>query len=242
MKQSDGPDSTQSGQDAGPQPTRIIEFANFFKRYMSISSLIVAALPVPVTALGLIPVYSAQKGFLGTYTSLFCFLTLGFVFFIRHALARWLFPDLLTGILTDKMSVIRPSSLRIMYRVLGRGVRRLFVAVLPLLLIVASFVFVFKYHEYLGYSLGDTPNSDQILRQTPFNTIPDGDVLMLLYLGVFIAAEGAFILMAIQEYIQDLLGITDISLMTHFRAASKGDLKELVKDRSALKLHDTGEG
>jgi len=38
-----------------PERKRVREFANFFKRYMSVSSVVAAALPVPVTAIGLIP-------------------------------------------------------------------------------------------------------------------------------------------------------------------------------------------
>src|SRR5690348_6082893 len=74
-------------------PKRVRSFAIFFKNYMSVSTLVVAALPVPVTSLGFIPTFAAQKNLLSVYTSLFCFLLLGFVFYVRHSFARTMFPD-----------------------------------------------------------------------------------------------------------------------------------------------------
>lgn len=72
---------------------RIVGFAHFLKNYMSASAVVTAALPIPITKLGLIPTYSAMTSLLSAYTSLFCFLLLGFIFNSRHALARLMFPD-----------------------------------------------------------------------------------------------------------------------------------------------------
>ena len=36
---------------------------------------------------------------------------------------------------------------------------------------------------------------------------------MILYVGIFLTAEAAFILMAIKEYLQDLVGLTDVDLI-----------------------------
>ena len=80
--------------EAGPEPRRVLEFVRFFKHYMNASSLVAAALPVPVTALQFIPTYSAHTKFLSVYSSLSCFLLLGFVFYSRHTLARWMFRPL----------------------------------------------------------------------------------------------------------------------------------------------------
>jgi len=55
-------------------PKRVRAFASFFKRYMSVSTLVVAALPIPVTALGAIPTFKAHTKLLSVYTPLFCFL------------------------------------------------------------------------------------------------------------------------------------------------------------------------
>jgi len=57
---------------APPMPAnRIRNFALFFKNYMSVSSLVVASLPIPATALNLIPVYNSQRELLSVYASLF---------------------------------------------------------------------------------------------------------------------------------------------------------------------------
>ena len=39
-------------------------------------------------------------------------------------------------------------------------------------------------------------------------------ILLLLYLGIFLTAEAAFILMALKEYLQDVVGFTEIELIT----------------------------
>src|SRR3712207_4472206 len=73
--------------------TRLEAFARFFKRYMGVSAFVTAALPIPVAATGLIATYSFQTTVLSTYTSLFCFLILAFIFYSRHKLARLMFPE-----------------------------------------------------------------------------------------------------------------------------------------------------
>src|SRR5438132_11804807 len=107
-------------------PRRIQAFARFFKNYMSVSSFVVAALPIPITSLGLIPTFADHRTLLATYTSLFCFLLLGFVFYVRHTLARWMFPEACAG----KAST--PDT-----RVVARVGHALITAA-PMLLIVAS--------------------------------------------------------------------------------------------------------
>src|SRR4051812_14272722 len=69
------------------RPTRLALFANFFKGYMSVATIVAAAIPIPITSWKLIPIYSQQRGFLTVYSSMFCFLLLSFVFSIRHLLA-----------------------------------------------------------------------------------------------------------------------------------------------------------
>src|SRR2546427_3963257 len=66
--------------DGPTQASRVKGFAAFFKSYMSVWSLVVAALPIPVGAFKLIPTFESQRSYLSVYTSLFCFLSLGFIF------------------------------------------------------------------------------------------------------------------------------------------------------------------
>lgn len=55
--------------------------------------------------------------------------------------------------------------------------------------------------------------SDYILNSTDLAHIKYDWQLMGLYLLVFIFAEGAFVLMALKEYLQDLLGVSDLQLL-----------------------------
>jgi hypothetical protein len=72
-------------------PERVRRFATYFKNYMGISTIVTAALPIPVTVLNLIPMFESQRRLFSVYTSLFCFLTLAYVFYIRHLLAKVMF-------------------------------------------------------------------------------------------------------------------------------------------------------
>lgn len=195
---------------AAPEPRRIQAFARFFKQYMSISSLIAASLPIPVTAMQLIPTYAAHTRFLSVYASLFCFLLLGFIFYSRHTLARWMF---------------RPAS---------RRAQRLgvFIDVLPLLMILACGCWIGVYHWLLQNSIqeamavwvqrGVPVDSTKVLQMTDYMDIPDSTRLVICYLGIFLSAEAAFVLMAIKEYLQDLLGLTETELIAGHPIARKG--------------------
>ncbi len=58
---------------------------------MSVWTLVVAALPIPVGYFKLIPSFENSVLYLSVYTSLFCFLSLGFIFFQRHRLGYYMF-------------------------------------------------------------------------------------------------------------------------------------------------------
>jgi hypothetical protein len=178
-------------------PVRFQAFAKFFKAYMGTASVVTAALPIPLAAFHLIPTYAAQEKFLSTYTSLFCFLMLGYLFYIRHALGRLMF-------------YTKPD---------GHVRLRAFVSVVPLLLILASLALVYSYHRYLLESLAVfsergvmNPTAD-LLKAADYREIPYSLQLTLCYLGMFLTAEAAFILMALREYLQDVLHIQDASLI-----------------------------
>ena len=179
------------------EPVRFAAFAQFFKAYMGTASVVTASLPIPLAAFHLIPTYAAQEKFLSTYTSLFCFLILGYLFYIRHSLGRLMF-------------YTRPD---------GRVTLRMFVSFVPLLLILASLTLVFLYHHYLLDSLtafserGVMDLTTNVLKTADYREIPDSLQLIVCYLGMFVTAEAAFILMALREYLQDILHIRDASLI-----------------------------
>jgi len=192
------PPSNQGG-PLPTEPKRLRAFATFFKSYMNVWAIVVAALPVPLTALKLIPVYKEQSGVLSTFTTLFCFLLLGYIFFSRHAIARWMFRDVLDE---------------------GWGLTRT-MSILPLILILLSLTFAGLYYYVMTISLRGihletssiTDTTAYVLNKIPLAFIPDGLMLMISYLLCFLLAEAAFILMAIREYLQDLLGITELELI-----------------------------
>ncbi len=198
--------------EAPSRPSRVESFVQFFRAYMNLASVVVAALPIPVTTLGLIPTYSAQTYLLSTYTSLFCFLVLGFVFYGRHQLARYLFEE--------GFSSWRD---RVWWHLL---------AWLPLVLTVVCFLLVILYHNTLDDSLQmlqASPPAERVahgdealLLLTPLRDIPRRWTLLLTYVGMFVSAEAAFVVMAMKEYLQDLLGLSDQALIDLDRTASPG--------------------
>lgn len=180
-------------QTAPSQRTRLAGFANFFKSYMSVTTIVAAAIPIPVATWKLIPIYAQQRGFLTVYASLFCFLLLAFVFSIRHRLARPMFFHGSLGGL---------------------------VAALPALFIVATLACVVIYHALIQASIGQLrelgfgkPSMKDLLEQIDATQIPLAIELAACYLGIFIFAELAFVLMAMREYLQDLLHLDEAELL-----------------------------
>lgn len=219
-------------------PKRVRAFATFFKGYMSVSSLVVASLPVPVTSLGLIPTFSAQTKLLSVYASLFCFLILGFIFYSRHQLARLMFPEHFPQ---DKLAVAFEAAFQEdpsteepkakMRTSARRSIRermwRRFIVVLPLLFIAASLVSIFQYNDVLVLNVREIaqrpafaaqrPEFKSILEKTDLNEIQYSSRLMILYLAIFLTAEAAFVMMAIKEYLQDIIGLSEMELMRGYR-------------------------
>ena len=182
----------ERSQSAAPKPTRLAVFANFFKGYMSVSTVVAASIPIPVTSWKLIPTYFQQRGFLTVYASLFCFLLLAFVFSIRHRLARPMF-----------------------FRSGISGA----VAALPAVFIALTLGCIIGYHLLLQLSIeqlrqhGLNFTTTELLDKVDANEIPYAVELAACYLGIFIFTELAFVLMAIREYLQDLLHLDEISLL-----------------------------
>jgi len=194
---------------------------------------VVAALPIPVTQFGLIPTFEAQKGMLATYTPLFCFLLLAYIFYLRHSLATTFYG-------------------------LSSRLRRLITSVTPLLLIIVALILIVSYHNTLTLSIdnvqevsassaGATVRTDvSILKETELSRIPNSVLLILCYIGFFMAAESAFIFMAIKEYAQDLLKLEDSALINKvdfqkYTQAVKAQLLALAEaiDRLLVWSRDT---
>ncbi len=242
MEPNQKPVQKEDAEDAGAsEPIRVRRFLTFFKGYMSLSSLVVAALPIPVTMLDFIPTYAAQTKLLSVYTSLFCFLLIAFVFYSRHSLARWFFP------MISKDS--QPKLSRVMtilpLAFIGMCMASLFSYQYVLQQSATKFTresmarkweLVFEeYSKELAAKGKETPLQEQLdlmrkiqenlhlldtgrsmnetLKSSALENIPYNLTLIALYLAFFLAAEAAFVLMAIREYLQDLLGLSDVALI-----------------------------
>lgn len=179
---------------------RIAAFATFFKKYMSVSAIVAASVPIPVAALKLIPTYSQQRGFLSVYASLFCFLLVAFVFSIRHQLA---------------------------VRIFSGGRWASFIATLPAIFIVLTMLCILGYHATLQRSLqqwrelGVVATSSDLLNKADYLEIPYSLLLAAYYLGIFVFAEMAFVLMAMREYLQDALHLKELSLLQGKRSTPR---------------------
>ncbi len=174
------------------EKSRIKVFANFFKSYMCVSTVVAASIPIPVASLKLIPVYSQQRGFLTVYASLFCFLLLAFVFSVRHRLAP---------------------------RMFSRGFLGSLIAALPLVFIIGTMACILAYHSLLLQSVTELRNlglmatTSDLLNKMDSTEIPYGLELAACYMGIFLFAEAAFVLMAIREYLQDVLHLDECQLL-----------------------------
>lgn len=244
-------------------PKRIKAFATFFKNYMSLSSLVVAALPIPVTSFSLIPTFKEQTRYFSVYTSLFCFLVLAYVFYSRHTLARLMFRNTLEtvgkptkriwsfcvnslppifivlslicvysyhGLLSSEINKIRPHLFYKHFNHLD-GAPSNYKSALEKIVVDADTggptrgeIRLFSYetlasssechYEWLCvnggiYSSKDVLNLAEADMLGPYDTL----FMILSYLGIFLFAEASFILMAIKEYLQEVLGLEDNTLI-----------------------------
>ena len=191
------PDSDVEREPGPRHPQRLSNFATYFKNYMGLSSVFIAALPVPVTQLGLIPVVPEDKGIISTLTSVVCFLLVAFIFSLRHSIGMSLFPRSLGG-------------MRRFYT------GRVAFSLLTLALIFLTVLLFFEYHKgvtwYLDSAASDMPSyplSHLFGLVRPPAGIEYRTTLVVLYAGFFASASSAFVLMAIREYLQDVLSLDD---------------------------------
>lgn len=215
---------TPVGPSHPTEAARIKAFAAFFKSYMSVSALLLAALPIPVTQVRLIPTFKAQEGILSVYTSLLCFLMFSFLFFWRHSFARWMFP--LRGPRGNRVvSNLLPfvplaligatiACIIVYHATLASAVHSLklqFVDVAPKYVDTKAPLELEKFSVMPDNKVTFTP--EFLLEHLDADKVPNAIVLMLSYIGIFLFAESAFTIMALKEYLQDLLHQDDLTLI-----------------------------
>ena len=178
---------------------RMQAFARFFKGYMGTAPIIAAALPIPVTAGKIIPTYAEQTGYLTTYTSMFCFLIVALIFYRRHRLGSYLLPET-----WDKKS-----------RIFGRFI----ISWLPFVLILITLCSIATYHITLNITVNllgqETLRISEVLKTASTRRLSYWiqALLMLSYFSIFLASTAAFALMAVREYMQDVLGLSETELI-----------------------------
>ena len=200
-------------------------FATFLRGYMGVMPIVTAAFAPLITLAHVIPIYQQQAKSLACMSGLLGFLCVAWVFYARHSFAAVLFKSVL-----DRQ---RPPKLG---GLLGLQVQ-INMVILPLVLIVLSVLCYFKYSIQLEGSITDaqgqqmarnlrlTPPVDypMLLRNAPTENIVKREAILaqqdypiegsywlsIYYLGIFLCAELAFVIMATREYLQSLLHFSD---------------------------------
>ncbi len=174
------------------QENRLQVFANVFKGYMGIMPLVTAALAPLLTAMNVIPTYDPQRKPLATMAGILGFLLLAWLFYVRRTIAL--------GSITH-------------------GYRWIF-NLIPLLLIFSSIGCYVEYAHTLDLSLAELLRGNVGLTRvqalgnwTLEHPAPSSVQLQLLYLGMFLCAEAAFVMMAMREYANDVRRISEYEWM-----------------------------
>jgi hypothetical protein len=174
------------------QENRLSIFANVFKSYMGIMPVVTAALAPLLTALNVLPTYESQRKPLATMAGVLGFLLLAWIFYVRRTIAL--------GSITH-------------------GFRWIF-NLLPLASILGSVGCYIAYTNTLEASIGiiskanpTITRAQALVNASQDMAIPDSVELQLLYLGMFLCAEGAFVMMALRDYCNDVRHISEYDWM-----------------------------
>jgi hypothetical protein len=214
---------------ASSQPKDFRSFVKFFKGYMGVMPLVVASFAPIVTLLNAIPTYSLQTKTLSTMTGLLGFLLVAWAFSSRHSLAVRFFYD------QERKSSNHYHFLDLRFSLF----RSAFGVPFCLIVLMMSFFFGYSWmleHSIMVAQVdelrregliqadelarGDPaaimitapenriPPRSGILKQENYR-IPYGTALVALYVGIFLCAELAFVFMALREYMQSVLKLSD---------------------------------
>ncbi|HEY1309153.1 MAG TPA: hypothetical protein VGF24_36680 [Vicinamibacterales bacterium] len=147
--------------------------------------IVVATLPIIAARFALVPIYESQRLMLPAYGTFFCLLGFAYVFSLRHELGREMF-------FTSTVSATTVARRhRISINVL--------LACLILASIGAAAIYLWTFES------GRTSPTFPKLPSSSAGAV----MLTLSYVTMFVLAEGAFAIMAVREYLQDVMGLTD---------------------------------
>jgi hypothetical protein len=131
------------------QPTR--SYSRILRTALFLGAFVVALLPLPVAALGLLPVYRVHARFLMFYSPVVCLLTLAYLFYVRDSLARLMFANILNPLSEPDRYYRAPVGLTL--RRTARSLRTALLAVLPAVLLAGSFYCALRYTTRLNDSV-----------------------------------------------------------------------------------------
>ena len=164
------------------------------RNVIGIWSIIVAALPIAATEFGLIPIHDSQRRMLPASAAFFCLLGFAYVFSLRHGLARTMFGARLLW--ADGTSPLTGPTQRASINYL--------LASLILASIGAAAIYLWAF---------ETGRASPTFPALPRSSA-DAVVLALSYTATFVLAEIAFAIMAVREYLQDVLALSDGEVIT----------------------------
>ncbi len=253
-------------------PPGVRTYSSWFRRVLSLGALVTAILPAPVLFFQLLPAYGIQAKFLGFYGPLVCLLTLAYLFYVRDALARAMFADLLDP--APEPDPYYGESSGASTRKFIRRIRSAVLALLPVALLLGSSYSALEYVQLVNRSVAENVTQklrepvesgapvisgeprretsgattrtrtrrgskgpaarvetspppartdtlrQYILRTAKVDDIPSFSRLSVLYIGIFLCAEVAFILMALKEYAKEAMGLSERDLMLGSQAVA----------------------
>lgn len=137
------------GPPTSPQPSR--SYSRVLRTALFLGAVVVALLPIPVAALGLLPVYRVQARFLMFYSPIVCLLILAYLFYVRDSLARLMFANILNPLSSAGQYYRPPVGLSL--RRAARSFRTAVLALLPAVLLATSFYCAIQYTSRLNDSV-----------------------------------------------------------------------------------------
>jgi len=208
---------------------------------MGVMPIIVAAFGPIVTIANAVPTYKQQRSLLATYLGLFGFSAVALIFYCRPILARGMFGPLLSGNKVEARSPTVVSTLPLVYTYLLPLLLLLW-SIIQFMSYSATLedsLVITQTRAYVRSSPKDNgtvdtdektgldwmrhfvanakntlnvPTRKDALYQSA-HAVPFGAALEFRYISAFLLLELAFVVMALKEYLQDLLDISDFDLL-----------------------------
>lgn len=226
-----------------PQSPKPSAYSGSLRNLLFGAALFVALFPIPVTAFGLLPTYQRHARFLILYTPIICLLAVGYLFYLRDSLARLLFADLIDPREDDegyRFATIEEGAARLGRRLRSTLVA-LLPALLLAVSFFCFTGYTRRFSESLELTTAvlasegsasqpnapadpngshaatrpvtPTPSRADVLRTADLDSIMMFGQLTALYIGIFVAALMAIVVMALKEHAAQAMGLSEQALL-----------------------------